>query len=277
METYGGDFERLRLTFVRFLENLPFYGLAVLCIDDPVIRRTLPDIARPVLTYGFSMDADIHIKADSVRFDGLYSHFEVIRNGAKPLSLQLKLPGRHNILNAAAAIGVATEIGVSDEAIQRALLCFGGVGRRVEHLGLLSLPDERRVMVIDDYGHHPREVEVTLEALRSAYPGQRVVMVFQPHRYTRTRDLFQDFSQVLQKVDRLYLLDVYSAGEAPIAGADSASLCQTIPGAQTIAQQAPELLALLQAELHDNDILVFQGAGSVSHFAKQVSQHAKQV
>lgn len=275
LETYGGDFEKLRQTFVRFLENLPFYGLAVVCIDDPVIRRTLPDIARPVLTYGFSIDADVHVKADSVCFDGLYSHFEVVRRGAAALSLQLKLPGRHNILNAAAAIGVATEIGVSDVAIQRALLHFGGVGRRVEHLGFLTLPDPRRVMVIDDYGHHPREVEVTLEALRAAYPNQRVVMVFQPHRYSRTRDLFHEFSQVLQKVDRLYLLDVYSAGETWIEGADSASLCQTIPAAQTIAQHAADVLALLQAELRDNDILLFQGAGSVSHFAKEVLSCAK--
>lgn len=270
METYGGNFETLRSTFVRFLENLPFYGLAVLCLDDPVIRRSLGDIARPMLTYGFSADADVHIIESSLRFDGLYSYFEVQRPNAPLLTLQLKLPGRHNILNATAALTVATEIGVSDTAMQRALLHFGGVGRRVEHLGLLPLGDARQVMVIDDYGHHPRELAATLDALRCAYPERRVVMVFQPHRYSRTRDLFDDFVRVLNDVDQVYLLDVYAAGEAPIPGVDSAALCQAIPGACLLPLNVAAAFAALETALHDGDLLLFQGAGSVSQFAREV-------
>lgn len=270
METYGGDFETLRRTYVRFLENLPFYGLAVLCIDDPVIRQTLVDIARPMLTYGFSADADVRILEHTVRFDGLYSYFTVARPNLGDLSVQLKLPGRHNILNATAAIAVASEIGVEETAIQQALRHFGGVGRRVEHLGYLQLASDRQVLVIDDYGHHPRELEVTVDALRTAYPGQRIVMIFQPHRYTRTRDLFQEFSQVLATVDQLYLLEVYAAGETPIVGADSVSLAQAVPGATVIPQHVEGLWALLAQGVQHSDIVLFQGAGNVSHFAQEV-------
>lgn len=277
METYGGDFEKLRLTFVRFLENLPFYGLAVLCIDDPVIRRSLSDIARPMLTYGFSIDADVRIVEQSVQFDGLYSHFILERKNSPPLVLKLKLPGRHNILNATAAIAVAIEIGVRDGAIERALSQFGGVGRRLESLGNLALKDTRHVMVIDDYGHHPRELEVTLDALRNAYPGKRIVMVFQPHRYTRTRDLFKDFCAVLTKVDQLYLLPVYAAGEAMIMGADSLALGASITKATVVTLDADEVYSLLNNCLKDNDILLFQGAGSVSHFAREVLRIAEKV
>ena len=270
METYGGNFETLRLTFIRFLENLPFYGLAVLCVDDPVIRRSLPDIARPMLTYGFSPDADIRILEESLRFDGFYSHFSVVRKNSPVLTLKLRLPGRHNILNATAAIAVATELCVSDAAIERALSQFGGVGRRLEHLPPLRLSDEREVLVIDDYGHHPRELAVTIDALHSAYPAKRIVMVFQPHRYSRTRDLLADFAEVLARVDTLYLLPVYAAGETLIPGADSVALAGLIGHTQLVEQNAEALFALLKGSLLNDDILLFQGAGSVSHFAKEV-------
>ncbi len=275
METYGGNFENLRTTFVKFLENLPFYGLAVLCIDDSVIRRSLNDIARPIKTYGFSLDADVRILEDSVYFDGSYSYFHVLRKNAPLLTLQLNLPGRHNILNATAAIAVASELGVSDKAIERALAQFGGVNRRLEPLGFLTLTDARSVRVIDDYGHHPRELTVTIEALRSAYPLEKIVMVFQPHRYSRTRDLFNDFSAALKTVDQLYLLDVYSAGEEPIQGADSATLAATIPNAVLIKQNAAEFFLLLNKKLVSGNILLFQGAGSVSPFAKEVLRCAE--
>lgn len=274
MDTYDGDFEKLRQTFLKFLSNLPFYGLAVLCIDDAVIRRSLQDISRPMLTYGFSDDADYHIVPDSVKFSGWDSRFTVKRKNLPELNVELHLPGKHNILNATAAIAIASEIGVADAAILKALHEFAGVGRRMQKHGDLPLIKGGSVLVMEDYGHHPRELEVTIDALRHAYPDRRLVMVFQPHRYTRTRDLLDDFAEALCKVDSLVVLDVYAAGEAPIVGADSQALCRAI---RQRGQLEPVLIkewhkipAELPHLLQEQDILLLQGAGNVGSLAKQL-------
>jgi UDP-N-acetylmuramate--alanine ligase len=225
LSTYEGDFERLRQTFIEYLHHLPFYGLAVLCLDDPAIRNVLPEVTRPVITYGIEEAADV--RAANVRQEGVRTHFTVRRPGhERVLPITLNLPGRHNVLNALAAIAVATELGVSDAAIQRVLAGFEGS---------TALPDGRRgahpagrVLLIDDYAHHPREIAPTLAAVRAGWPGRRLVVAFQPHRYTRTHDLFDDFVQVLSGVDALILGEVYPAGEPPISGADGRALCRGI-------------------------------------------------
>ncbi|HEX4912244.1 MAG TPA: UDP-N-acetylmuramate--L-alanine ligase, partial [Permianibacter sp.] len=225
MDTYKGDFEELKNVFVEFLHNLPFYGLAVLCTDDENVREILPRVTRPVVTYGFDPDADVRA-TDVVQGDGR-STFNVHRRGHAPLSVTLNLPGRHNVLNALAAIAIGTEEGVSDDAIVRALAQFKGVGRRFQSHGEFDTVNGK-VWLVDDYGHHPREVGAVVKAIRANWPQRRLVMIYQPHRYTRTRDLYEDFAQVLSEPDALLLMDVYSAGEAPIAGADSRSLCRSI-------------------------------------------------
>jgi UDP-N-acetylmuramate--alanine ligase len=274
METYGGNFETLRKTFLKFLENLPFYGIAILCIDDPIIRQSLAEISRPMRTYGFSADADISVIPGSCRHDGWMSHFSVKRRNATDLTVSLKLPGDHNILNACAAIAVAHELGIDDDALVKALENFSGVGRRLQHHGDLKLSDSKTVHVLDDYGHHPREVAVTLEALRRAYPGRRVVMVFQPHRYTRTRDLFQDFAEVLSKCDELCLLDIYSAGESAIPGISSEHLANAIRGHKKVnpilLSHHSSLQQALSRIVQDQDILLMQGAGNIGTLAKDL-------
>ncbi|BDE21677.1 UDP-N-acetylmuramate--L-alanine ligase [Acinetobacter baumannii] len=210
MDTYEGSFDKLKDTFVQFLHNLPFYGLAVVCGDDANIREILPRVGRPVITYGFNEDNDI--RAIDVEQDGMRSHFTVLRKGREPLRLTINQPGLHNVLNALAAIGVATDEGVSDEAISRALKGFSGVGRRFQVQGEFEL-GEGNVKLVDDYGHHPKEVEATIKAARQSHPDRRLVMLFQPHRYSRTRDCFDDFIEVLSQVDQLLLLEVYPAGE----------------------------------------------------------------
>ncbi|MGL4957843.1 MAG: UDP-N-acetylmuramate--L-alanine ligase, partial [Plesiomonas sp.] len=225
METYKGSFENLKQTFIDFLHNLPFYGLAVMCIDDPVVRELLPRIGRHIVTYGFSDDADI--KICEYKQQGAQGHFVICRSGREALQVKLNMPGRHNALNAAAAIAVATEDGIDDEAIVRALESFQGTGRRFDCLGEFNV-NGGDVMLVDDYGHHPSEVDVTIKAARAGWPERRLVMIFQPHRYTRTRDLYEDFASVLSQVDVLLMLDVYAAGENLIEGADSRSLCRTI-------------------------------------------------
>ncbi len=210
MDTYEGSFDKLKDTFVQFLHNLPFYGLAVVCGDDANIREILPRVGRPVITYGFNEDNDI--RAIDVEQDGMRSHFTVLRKGREPLRLTINQPGLHNVLNALAAIGVATDEGVSDEAISRALKGFSGVGRRFQVQGEFEL-GEGNVKLVDDYGHHPKEVEATIKAARQSHPDRRLVMLFQPHRYSRTRDCFDDFIEVLSQVDQLLLLEVYPAGK----------------------------------------------------------------
>ncbi len=234
MDTYGGDFQRLKQSFIEFLHLLPFYGLAILCFDDPIIRSILPHIMRPIITYGFSEDADIQIT--SFQQKEIKNHFTVLRKTRKPLDITLNLPGQHNALNAVAAIAIATELDIEDETIQTALANFSGIDRRFQ-LGTLKLK-KGEVLLIDDYGHHPREIAATLKTIRSAWPNRRLIMAYQPHRYTRTRDLFNDFVDILSRVDHLLLLNVYSAGETPIPGADSLALAEHIHQSSGLASRS---------------------------------------
>ena len=273
MDTYGGDFEVLKQTFIDFLHNLPFYGLAVMCIDDPVVRELLPRVGRPMLTYGFAEDADVRLV--NYTQTGQQGHFTVLRNDKPALNITLNIPGKHNALNATAAIAVATEEGVSDDAIMRALVEFEGTGRRFDHLGEFETGNGN-VMLVDDYGHHPSEVDVTIQAARAGWPDKRLVMIFQPHRYSRTRDLYDDFANVLEQVDVLIILDVYSAGETPIAGADSRSLCRTIRSRAKIdpifVPQAESLPAILANIIQNDDLVLTQGAGDVGKIARQLAE-----
>ncbi len=274
METYDFDFNRLKQTFVEFLHNLPFYGLAVLCIDDPVVREILPDVSRPVLTYGLSADADFRI--DDVVMKQHQSRFVVHRpDQHKSLVIEMNIPGVHNVLNAAAAIAVATDEGVSDNAIQLGLTGFQGVGRRFEIYG--EYPVRRGVaMLVDDYGHHPIEVAATIKAVREGWPEKRLVMVFQPHRYTRTRDLYEDFVQVLSSCDVLLLLAVYSAGEEAIPGADSRALCRSIRQRGLVdpiyVQDIDGVGGVLRDIVEGGDIVITQGAGSVGKLVKSLAE-----
>lgn len=272
MDTYGGDFEQLKKTFIEFLHNLPFYGVAVVCIDDPVVRGLLPDIGRQTLTYGFAEDADFRIQ--NVRKDGLKSHFTVQRRSGEPLQLCIGQPGIHNVLNAAAAVAVASDERLDDAAICRGIANFQGVGRRFQRYGEQALA-EGSFMLVDDYGHHPTEVAATVAAARQAWPERRLVMLYQPHRFTRTRDLYEDFVKVLASADALALLDVYSAGETAIPGADSRSLCRSIrlQGAlEPIFIDSPDqVFEQLKPHLRPGDVLLTQGAGNIGAVAQQLA------
>ena len=283
MDTYGGDFTRLRQAFVEFLHHLPFYGLAVLCVDDRVVREILPQVTRPVLTYGFSDAADLY--AHDIRQDQTRTHFKVKRgDGSEWLSVTLNLPGRHNVLNALAALAVAHEVGVSDAAIQRALDGFQGIARRMQVYGEIATRGGK-VLMIDDYGHHPREIAATVQAIRGGWPHRRLVVAFQPHRYTRTRDLFEDFAQVLSEVDVLVLTEVYAAGEVPISGADGRALARAIRARGKIepvfVEHATELSDALSALLADGDVLLTLGAGDIGAVAgalpQQLAAHTNSV
>lgn len=274
METYGGDFENLRQTFIEFLHHLPFYGLAVLCVDDDEIRNIIPQINRPIITYGFSKDADI--QATNLKQEGNRTSFSVAKADNKNwLDITLNMPGEHNVLNALAAIAVANEIGVDSKAIQTALLNFEGIGRRFELHGEYQV-GKASVMHVDDYGHHPREVEATIQAIRKGWPDKRLVVAFQPHRYTRTRDLFEDFTAVLSNIDVLVLLEVYSAGEAVITGADGRSLARAIRARGQVepvfVEHIEELATTLKAVVHDGDILLTLGAGSIGAAASKLKK-----
>ncbi len=276
METYGGSFEVLKDTFIKFLHNLPFYGLAVVCGDDAVVRELLPRVGRPLLTYGFNDENDI--RAVNVRQAGMQTFFTVLRKERAPLDLVLSIPGLHNVLNALAAIGVATDEDVSDAAIARALAGFSGVGRRFQIQGEFATPDGGLVKLIDDYGHHPKEVEATIKALRQSHPEQRLVMLFQPHRFSRTRDCFDDFVEVLSQVDALLLMDVYSAGEKPIVGADSRSLARSIRLRGQVEPIMVEpydtlLPQILRNVLRSGDVLLTQGAGNVGSLSNDLARH----
>ncbi|TNF08505.1 MAG: UDP-N-acetylmuramate--L-alanine ligase [Gammaproteobacteria bacterium] len=274
METYGFDFNRLKQTFIEFLHNLPFYGLAVLCIDDPVVREILPDVSRPVLTYGFSDDADFRIEDVSIRQNN--SHFKIFRpEQTTPLNIELNIPGVHNVLNAAAVVAIATDEGIADEAIQQGLSGFQGVGRRFEIYGEYPVTGGE-AMLVDDYGHHPREVAATIKAVREGWPEKRLVMIFQPHRYTRTRDLYEDFVGVLSSCDVLILLEVYPAGEDEIPGADSRSLCRSIRQRGLVDPiYVPEIQSVgdvLKDIVHGGDMVITQGAGSVGKLVKMLEE-----
>ncbi len=275
MDTYGGSFDVLKDTFIQFLHKLPFYGLAVVCGDDANIREIMPRIARPLLTYGFNPDNDI--RAVDVEQDGMRSHFTVLRKDREPLRLTINQPGLHNVLNALAAIGVATDEGVSDAAIGRALEGFSGVGRRFQVQGEFGL-EQGTVKLVDDYGHHPKEVEATIKAARQSHPDRRLVMMFQPHRFSRTRDCFDDFVDVLSQVDQLLLLEVYPAGEKPIVGADSRSLARSI---RLRGEVEPILIDpvegnlqnVIQKVLQPNDLLLTQGAGNVGAISLELAHN----
>lgn len=274
MSTYHDNFSELRQAFIEFLHRLPFYGLAVLCVDDPVVKEVLPEVSRPFVTYGFTDDADF--KALSITQNGTRTQFIAKRpNGMPPLTVTLNLPGRHNVLNALAAIAIATELKISDRAIQAALDKFAGIGRRFQIYGDFALSNGGTAKLIDDYGHHPREIAATLQAARQSWPENRLVMVYQPHRYTRTRDLFNDFSEVLSQPDVLLLLDVYSAGEKPIEGADGATLANSIRTRGKVdpvfVAQHQELANTLQNVLRDGDILLMQGAGNIGALASHLA------
>jgi UDP-N-acetylmuramate--alanine ligase len=265
MATYGNDFERLRRTFGEFLHHLPFYGLAVLCIDDEEVRALMPTISRPVRTYGTRAEADV--RAVGIRQEGLRMHFEVHcadLPGGWPI--ELNLPGRHNVLNALAAITVALELGVDEDAIARALAGFQGIGRRFVTRALTDRAG-RDLVLVDDYGHHPREVAATVAAARGGWPERRLVLVFQPHRYTRTQELFEDFVQVLSSVDLLVLCEVYPAGEAPIPGADGRTLMRAIRARGELdpvyASDPHEVLRLLDNLIVDGDLVLIMGAGDI--------------
>lgn len=269
METYEGDFSKLKKTFVEFLHNLPFYGLAVVCGDDPVVNEILDDVSRPTLTYGLSESNDFH--AYDVSQEAMVTSFKVRRPGiADDIAVSVAMPGIHNVLNATAAVAVATDEGVSDEAIQIGLAKFAGVGRRFEVYGEIEV-GSGTAMLVDDYGHHPTEVAATIKAIRAGWPERRLLMAYQPHRYTRTRDLYEDFVEVLSTVDALVLLEVYSAGEDPIQGADGRSLCRSIRTRGSIdpvfaadIDLVPELIGNL---VRPGDIVITQGAGTVGSLA----------
>ncbi|WP_394389875.1 UDP-N-acetylmuramate--L-alanine ligase [Shewanella woodyi] len=274
MDTYEGDFERLKSTFIDFLHNLPFYGIAVMCIDDPVVRELLPSVGRKIVTYGFSEDADV--QALNFVQDGYRSRFTLRRAGVEDVEVMVNLPGEHNVLNALAAIAVASEDEIEDEAIIQALADFEGIGRRFEQLGCFDT-DKGEVVLVDDYGHHPSEVAATIKAAKLGWPEKRLVMIYQPHRYSRTRDLYEDFVEVLSQVDCLLLLDVYSAGEAAIPGADSRALCRSIRlrgqlDPIFVADQE-QLLTLLPDVLQEGDLLLTQGAGNIGALARQLAQN----
>jgi len=269
METYGHDFNRLKQAFIDFVEHLPFYGMAMLCVDDANVREILPRISKPVCTYGLSEDAQV--RAVDVRHEGGRMHYTVLcRNGStKRLQVTLNLPGMHNVLNSLAAIAVALEVGVADQAIVAALAEFEGVGRRFQRYGEIKLPDGGSFTLIDDYGHHPVEMAATLAAVRGAFPGRRLLLAFQPHRYTRTRDVFDDFVKVLCSVDALVLGEVYAAGEQPIVAADGRALMQALRVAgQTAAvfvEQVADLPQAIMQMAREGDVVVTMGAGSISY------------
>ncbi len=274
MDTYEGDFSRLKKTFVEFLHNLPFYGLAVVCGDDAVVQEIIPRISRPVFTYGLSEGCDF--RARDVQQEGMRSRFQVERPGrGQPLAISVNMPGLHNVLNATAAVAVATDEGLDDEAIQSGLASFQGVGRRFQVYGEFAA-GTGTAMLVDDYGHHPREVEATINAVRRGWPQRRLLMIYQPHRYTRTRDLYEDFVEVLSAVDALVLLEVYSAGEAPIPGADGRHLCRSIRNRGHVDPIFVEGIDGVPAVVKDiveaGDIVITQGAGNVGLLAAELAR-----
>jgi UDP-N-acetylmuramate--alanine ligase len=271
LSTHDGDFSRLKQSFVDFLHNLPFYGLAVLCVDDAEVRSIVTSVTRPIVTYGFSALADV--RAVEVERVGLQSRFRVLRRGLAPLGVTINLPGRHNVLNALAAVQVATELGCADAAIQKALANFQGIDRRLQQLGEIHWPGGS-ALVVDDYAHHPTEIAATLDAVRQAWPLRRLVLAFQPHRFTRTRDLLADFGRTLSDCDVLLVTEVYAAGETPIAGADGRAICRAVRtrGSKEpiFVERVDDLADVLRGLLRDGDIVLTMGAGSIGAVAQDL-------
>jgi len=270
--THGGDFQKLRNSFLEFLHNLPFHGLAVLCGDDPELAKLMPDVGRPIIAYGLGESDDV--RAVNVRRDQHRTRFTVLRKSAAPLEVTVNLPGLHNVLNSLAAIAVATDLGIDDGAIQRGLEGFQGIDRRLQVVGELRLA-EGDVTVVDDYGHHPTEIAATLDALRQAYAGRRILLVFQPHRYTRTRDLLDDFARVLADADTLLVTEVYAAGEAPIEGADARAICCAVrsrgKGEPFFVAGVDQIAAALDGLVRAGAVIAMMGAGSISAAAHELA------
>ena len=272
METYGGDFDKLIQTYVAFLHNLPFYGLAVLCFDDPEVRNISVDLGRPFLSYGLEEGADF--QATNIEQKGKNSYFTVHHHGAKLGDFHLAMPGAHNVQNALAAIVIADKLGIPVAAMQRSLAHFEGIARRFQTLGMLDVEGGKLEMV-DDYAHHPREVSATLDAAKDCWPEQRIVVVFQPHRYSRTRDLFDDFALLLSTVDCLIVTEVYPAGEKPIPSADGRALCNAIRkrGNDPIfVESLTELESFLPEFVKAGDVVLTLGAGDIGRFAAQLAE-----
>lgn len=275
MDTYGGDFSKLEQTFIEFLHNLPFYGLAVVCVDDPVVESLIPRISRQTVTYGIENEKADY-RATNIRQDQQTVKFTAIRpEGHMPLDIELNMPGKHNVLNALATIAVATDEGLDDDSIVQGLAKFNGVGRRFQVYGEFET-GQGQVMLVDDYGHHPREVAATIAAIRDGWPERRLVTLYQPHRYTRTRDLYEDFVQVLSETDGLVLMEVYPAGEKVIPGADGRSLCRSIRQRGQVEpvfmERDEDPFKVLTGVLQDGDILLTQGAGDIGSLASGLAE-----
>ncbi|MEQ1815701.1 MAG: UDP-N-acetylmuramate--L-alanine ligase [Nitrosomonas sp.] len=277
METYGHDFNRLKQTFVEFVQHLPFYGMAVVCVDDANVRDVLPAITKPITTYGLSEDAQV--RAIDIQYANHQMKFTAVvgvNGSARQLEIILNLPGLHNIQNALAAIAVANEIGVPDGAIVKALLEFSGVERRFQQYGEIKFSAQKSFALVDDYGHHPAEMEATIKAARGAFPGRRLVVAFQPHRYTRTRDAFEGFTRILSQVDVLLLTEVYPAGEDPIVAADSKSLARSIRVQGKVEpiyiEEVDDLPSAILDAVQDGDVVLVMGAGSVAKVAPHIAQ-----
>ncbi|ABI58529.1 UDP-N-acetylmuramate--L-alanine ligase [Nitrosomonas eutropha] len=278
MSTYEHDFNRLKQTFVEFIEHLPFYGMAVLCADDPHVSAIIPMVSKQVTTYGITSE-NAQIRATDIRHDQCKMHFCAhigVNGSARTLDITLNLPGKHNVLNALAAIAVGNELNIPDEAMVKALATFGGVDRRFQQYGEIRLPDRRSFTLIDDYGHHPAEIAATMAAARNAFPGRRLVLVFQPHRYSRTRDLFEDFVRVLSSADALLLTEIYSAGEEPIIAADSKSLVRAIRVQGKIEpiyiEHINELKSAVHTVVQEGDVVLIMGAGSIGKIAPGLAE-----
>ncbi|KVM73177.1 UDP-N-acetylmuramate--alanine ligase [Burkholderia gladioli] len=278
MDTYGHDFARLKQAFIEFTQRLPFYGSAVVCVDDPNVRQIIPFISKPVVRYGLSPDAEVRAEQVDAR-DGRM-HFTVIRDGHAPLPVVLNLPGLHNVQNALAAIAIATDLGVADAAIQQALADFNGVGRRFQRYGELAAADGGSYTLIDDYGHHPVEMAATIAAARGAFPRRRLVLAFQPHRYTRTRDCFEDFVNVLSTVDALVLTEVYAAGEAAIPTASGEALSRALREIGRVdpsfVASVDEVPAALAQVVRAGDVVITMGAGSIGAVPGRIAQQQQQ-
>ncbi len=270
--THGGDFELLKRSFVDFLHNLPFYGLAVLCLDDLHVRSIVQAVGRPIVSYGIAAE-DAEVRAVNIRREGLQTTYDVVRPSGGPLRVTVNLPGTHNVLNSLAAIVVASEIGIADEAIQRALANFQGIDRRLQHIADIDTA-AGRITVVDDYGHHPTEVTATLEALRQGYPGRRIVLAFQPHRYTRMHDLIDDFSKALSAADALLITEVYAAGETPIPGADGRAVCRAVRGRGLVepvfVEKVEDLADSLVDVIRDGDVVITMGAGHITAISHEL-------
>jgi UDP-N-acetylmuramate--alanine ligase len=285
METYEHDFEKLKQAFVNFTHRLPFYGRAMLCIDDEHVRSIIPHVTKPITTYGFHEDAEV--RAVNARAVGVQMHFTVLQEGYPDLDVVLNQPGMHNVLNACSAVAIAREIGIADADTQAGLAGFAGVGRRFTRYGEVAIPaggtgggkGAGSFALVDDFGHHPVETEVTLAAARAAYPGRRLVLAFQPHRYSRTRDLFEDFARVLSSVDVLVLADVYAAGEQPIVAADGRSLAHAIRARGKVEPVFVENIAdmpeTIMNVVRDGDVVLTMGAGSISGVPAKLTTYVK--